>query len=452
MTMKSGISKIIEPFALAHVRLIVGDAKGTVLPDMTVLVGAHGRIERVSPSFNPPVPDEYHYLDGTGKYAMPGLINAHTHLFSQGRPLNPKMATPKGQRIIAAMVHSPFGRPYVNAMAKASIRTLLESGVTTIRTLGDIGYEAVTLRDEIAANEMVGPRVLASGPLLAIPDGHGAPLIALESETPQEARLHTRMNIEHGVNAIKIAATGGVTDSQVLGEAGSPQMTIEQMRAICDEAHNAGIIVAAHAQGAEGVRRALQAGVDTIEHGSRLDDELIELFTHNPNALRGHSALVPTLSAGFPLCAFGRDVTGITEIQAENSKLVVDGMIAGARAAHDAGIPVGVGTDTAMTFVTQYNTWRELALLVKFAGFTPAEAIHAATAVNARILNVCASTGSLEDGKVADMVVLDANPLESLAALARPALVIAAGHPVWHPHAKRFDDIDRLLDEAMERT
>ena len=383
MTMKSGISKIIEPFALAHVRLIVGDAKGTVLPDMTVLVGAHGRIERVSPSFDTPVPDEYHYLDGTGKYAMPGLINAHTHLFSQGCPLNPKMATPKGQRIIAAMVHSPFGRPYVNAMAKASIRTLLESGVTTIRTLGDIGYEAVTLRDEIAANEMVGPRVLASGPLLAIPDGHGAPLIALESETPQEARLHTRMN---------------------------------------------------------------------IEHGSRLDDELIELFTHNPNALRGHSALVPTLSAGFPLCAFGRDVTGITEIQPENSKLVVDGMIAGARAAHDAGIPVGVGTDTAMTFVPQYNTWRELALLVKFAGFTPAEAIHAATAVNARILNVCASTGSLEDGKVADMVVLDANPLESLAALARPALVIAAGHPVWHPHAKRFDDIDRLLDEAMERT
>ena len=100
MTMKSGISKIIEPFALAHVRLIVGDAKGTVLPDMTVLVGAHGRIERVSPSFDTPVPDEYHYLDGTGKYAMPGLINAHTHLFSQGRPLNPKMATPKGQRIM----------------------------------------------------------------------------------------------------------------------------------------------------------------------------------------------------------------------------------------------------------------------------------------------------------------------------------------------------------------
>lgn len=451
MTMKSGMSKIIEPFALAHVGLVVGDAGGTVLPDMTVLVGAHGRIERVSPSFGTPVPDEYRYLDGTGKYVMPGLINAHTHLFSQGRPLDPRMATPKGQRIIAAMVHSPVGKPYVNAVAKASVRTLLESGVTTIRTLGDIGYEAVALRDAIAANEMVGPRILASGPLMAIPDGHGAPLIALEGRTPQESRLHTRTNIEHGVDTIKIAATGGVTDSQARGEAGSPQMTIEQMRAICDEAHNAGLIVAAHAQSAEGVRRALKAGVDTIEHGSRLDDELIELFRHNPNALRGYSALVPTLSAGFPLHAFSRDVTGITEIQAENSKLVVDGMINGTRAAHDAGIPVGIGTDTAMTFVTQYNTWRELALLVKFAGFTPAEAIHAATAVNARILNVGASTGSLEEGKAADVVVLDANPLESLATLAHPALVVAAGHPVWHPHTKRFDDIDRLLDEAMER-
>ncbi|WP_241746856.1 hypothetical protein [Bifidobacterium dentium] len=135
MTMKSGISKIIEPFALAHVRLIVGDAKGTVLPDMTVLVGAHGRIERVSPSFDTPVPDEYHYLDGTGKYAMPGLINAHTHLFSQGRPLNPKMATPKGQRIIAAMVHSPFGRPYVNTpwRRRAYVRCWSRASLRSVR-------------------------------------------------------------------------------------------------------------------------------------------------------------------------------------------------------------------------------------------------------------------------------------------------------------------------------
>lgn len=449
--MKSQQSRIIEPFALMHANLVVADSKGSVLPDMAVLVDVRGRIESVTPSVSAIVPGGYHVLDATGKYVMPGMINAHTHLFSQGKPLNPKMATPKGQRITAAAMHSPVGKPYVSITAKTSVKTLLESGITTIRTLGDIGYEAVALRDEIAAGKMVGPRMLASGPLLAIPDGHGAPLIALESETAEEARLNVRKNIDNGVNAIKIAATGGVTDSQVLGEAGAPQMTIEQMRAICDEAHEAGIIVAAHAQSAEGVRRALTAGVDTIEHGSRLDDDLIELFRHNPNALRGYSALIPTLSAGFPLYAFDRSVTGVTDIQAQNSVTVVDGMIHGTKAAHEAGIPVGVGTDTAMTFVTQYNTWRELALLVKYAGFTPAEAIHAVTQVNARILNVDASTGSLDVGKYADLLVLDGNPIERLDTLAHPLLVVAAGHPVWRPAPKKFDDIDRLLDEALER-
>ena len=220
------------------------------------------------------------------------------------------------------------------------------------------------------------------------------------------------------------------------------------MRAICDEAHQYGVIVGAHAQSPEGVRRSLLAGVDTIEHGSVLDDELIGMFRHNPNALRGYSALVPTLSAGLPLTLLGQDVTGITDIQLENSKNVVGGMVSGARQAYEAGLMVGVGTDTGMTFVPQYATWRELELLVAYAGFSPAEALHAVTAVNASILGVDAETGSLEVGKSADLLVLNANPLDDLRALEHPALVIAAGHPVWRPGPKRFADIDALLDEA----
>ncbi|KAB7788394.1 metal-dependent hydrolase family protein [Bifidobacterium cebidarum] len=441
---------VIEPFALAHVRVVPGDESGTVHNNMTILVNAAGRIEQVAPSIETSIPEEYHYLDGTGKTVMPGLINAHTHLFAQGKPLNPKLATPKGQRMLSQLVHSALGKPYMASTVKANAQALLESGVTTIRTLGDVGYEVVDLREKITAGEVPGPRILASGPLLAIPEGHGAPLIALTSSTPEEARDCALRNIDHGVNAIKITATGGVTDAQKIGEAGSPQMSVEQMRAICDAAHEHGIIVGAHAQSAEGVRRALKAGVDTIEHGSVLDDELIALFRHNPDSLRGYSALVPTLSAGLPLTMIDQKVTGITDIQLENSRTVVEGMVAGARQAHEAGLEVGVGTDTGMTFVPQYATWRELVLLVRFAGFTPAQAIHAATQVNAQILGVDDITGSLKVGKAADLLVLSANPLEDLHALERPALVVAAGRPVFRPNVERFQHIDALLDRAYE--
>lgn len=277
---------------------------------------------------------------------MPGLINAHTHLFSQGKPLNPKLATPKGQRMVATFAHSPLGKPYMAATIKHNATTLLESGVTTIRTLGDVGYEVVTLRDQIDAGQILGPRILASGPLMAIPEGHGASLIALTSGTPEEARTAVAQNLKAGVNAIKIAATG------------------------------------------------------------------------------------------------------ITDIQLENSKNVVGGMVSGARQAHEAGLMIGVGTDTGMTFAPQYATWRELELLVAYAGFSPAEALHAATTINASILGVDAETGSLEVGKSADLLVLNANPLNDLRALEHPALVIAASHLVWRPRPKRFADIDALLDEA----
>ncbi|MBT1160721.1 amidohydrolase family protein [Bifidobacterium sp. SO1] len=442
------ITQSHEPFAITHAQVVTGDKAGTTLDDTTILVGGTGRIEQVSPSIATPIPDGYRMLDATGKTVMPGLINAHVHLFSDGRPLNPKMATPRGQRITAAIMHSPVGKPYLKARAKASVMTLLNSGVTTIRTLGDVGYEAVELREKVSDGRMTGPRILASGPLLAIPEGHGAPLIALTGESPDDMARNTRENLEHGVNAIKIAATGGVTDAQRLGEAGSPQMSVDQMRAICDVAHEAGVIVAAHAQSPEGVKRALLAGVDTIEHGSELDPSMIELFRHNPHALRGWSALVPTISAGLPMTLLDQATTGITDIQLSNARTVVAGMLAGANDAHDEDLRVGVGTDTAMTFVTQYNTWRELDLLVKRAGFTAAEAVHAATLGNAEILGVSDVTGSIEIGKAADLLVLEGDPLLDLRVLKEPVLVVANGSPVWHPKVRRFDDIDALLDRA----
>ncbi|MCH4208637.1 metal-dependent hydrolase family protein [Bifidobacterium sp.] len=439
----------VEPFALEHTNIVTGDDEGRTLHDMTIVIDESGRISDVMPSPQIAVPQGYHRIDASGKFVASGLINMHVHLFADGKPIDPRQATPRGQALLAGLVRTPVGRAYIRKKAISGLDTLLNSGVTTIRTVGDVGYTVVGLRDKIAAGKLLGPRVFASGPMLASPGGHGAPLVALECKDEEAARRNAEANIDHGVNAIKIAATGGITDSQVAGEAGSPQMDVASMRTICDAAHACGLIVAAHAQSPEGVMNALTAGVDTIEHGSELTDEMIALFHENPNSLHGYSSLIPTLSAGMSINAFPREVTGITEIQYENSKPVAEGMLEGARQAHMNGIRVGVGTDTGMTFVTQYATWRELYLLTHYAGFTAAEAFYAATRVNAEILGIGGETGSIEVGKCADLLVLDADPTQNLRTLAAPKLVVAAGRPVWRPSVKRFDDIDRRLDERL---
>ena len=182
---------IVEPFALAHATIVTGDKAGTILRNMTIVVGADGRIEQVAPSIETSIPAEYHYLDGTGKIVMPGLINAHTIC-------SPKQAAqseagdaqrPTYGRHIRAFA---IGQAYMAATVRHNATTLLESGVTTIRTLGDVGYEVVTLRDQIDAGQILGPRILASGPLMAIPEGHGAPLIALTSGTPGRGAYRSR--------------------------------------------------------------------------------------------------------------------------------------------------------------------------------------------------------------------------------------------------------------------
>lgn len=198
------------------------------------------------------VPAGVRVIDGTGKFLSPGLINVHAHLFSDGKPLPAFMTGEKTEHAVAAFSRSPLGRRMLYGRAKTNILTQMNSGVTTIRSLGDVRFEVVRVRNEIEAGDYLGPRVYPSGPLLAATGGHGTPTIALVSDDPWAGRRNVRANLRNGVTAIKIAATGGVTDARAIGEAGRPQMTEQEMAAICDEVHNAGVVVAAHAQSRRG--------------------------------------------------------------------------------------------------------------------------------------------------------------------------------------------------------
>ncbi|KFF31314.1 amidohydrolase family protein [Bifidobacterium bombi] len=440
----------IEPFAIEHATVATGDEDGRTLADTTIIVDDRGIITAIAASNETQVPEGYHKLNATGKVVSPGLINGHVHTFGDGKPLKSSSTSPEGQARLVKMMHTAPGRLMTYANSRKNVMTLLNSGVTTFRSVGDIGYELVKMRDEVNEGKLVAPRIIPAGPMMSITGGHGAPLVAIESDDPEQSQAAVEKNLDNGVGAIKIASTGGVTDSQVLGEAGTPQMTIDQMRVICEAAHANDLIVAAHAQSREGVYRALKAGVDTIEHGCELDDELTDLYLHNPNSLRGWSALEPTLSAGLPMELLPQNELGLTDIQMSNSHDVVKGMVDGARQAHEAGIKVGVGTDTAMPYVPQYDTWMEMHLMVHFAGFTPAQAFHAGTQVTAEILNVSDVTGSIEVGKSADLLVLAEDPVKNLRTLSHPLFISAAGHPVFHPNVDHFTDMDAELDKVYE--
>ena len=315
--------------------------------------------------------------------------------------------------------------------------------MTTLRTVGDVWHEVIEIRDAIEAGRLVGPRILPSGPLMAITGGHGAPTIALIGDDAATARTNARASILTGALALKIAATGGVTDAKEIGFAGTPEMPEASMRAVCEEAHAAGILVAAHAQSQAGVLATLRAGVDTIEHGSSMSPEIVDLYLDNPASLRSFSTMIPTLLACMPLVKLPND---LGEIIRTNAEMVLEEMSAGIRSTLEHGIRLGVGTDSGVSFATHSNFWREMQFLHTVAGLSRAAVLHAAAQVNAEILGLQAVTWRIEPGMDAGLLVIDGDTHEDLRQLSQPWLVVARGHRLPQPVADRLDEIDAQLD------
>ena len=309
-----------EKYALVNGVMLDGTRDMTPRTGLAVCVDGD-RIAAVCDAAD--VPEGYARVDLGGKYLLPGLINLHVHLPASGKPRK-KPSDPK--KLVKLITSNGLMRRIGVKMCEGYARTELLSGVTTIRTVGGVADFDTIIRDAARRGEILSPRVVASNMAVSVPGGHMAGSLAYEARTPEEAAAFVEKIAAEKPDLIKLMITGGVMDAEVVGEPGVLRMQPALVKAACDKAHALGMQVAAHVESPEGVRVALENGVDTIEHGAKPDEEILRLFKE-----RG-AALVATLSPALPFALFDREVSNCTEIAQFNGKIVFDGIIDCAKA------------------------------------------------------------------------------------------------------------------------
>jgi len=386
------------------------------------------------------IPAEYEKADLGGQYLMPGLINMHIHIPGSGKPKNKPTDTKK---LVKLLTSNGLMRKIVEMMYLKYSQTELYSGVTTVRSVGGVeSYDTLT-RDKINSGKAVGPRILAGNMAVSVPGGHMAGSLAYEATTPEEAAAFVEKIAKDKPDLIKLMITGGVLDAEEVGTPGVLKMKPELVKAACDKAHELGFMVAAHVESPEGVRVALENGVDTIEHGAKPDEQIISLFKER------NAAHVATLSPALPYAFFDLDVMHCEEKDQLNGKVVFEGIVDCADKCLENGIPVGLGTDTGCPFITHYDMWREVYYFEKFCGVSKSFALHTATEVNARIARIDDITGTVAKGKCADLVVTKLNPLDDLKALRNISEVITRGKRIVAPKVKKMANVEVELDKFL---
>lgn len=382
----------------------------------------------------------YNIIDLQGNYILPGLINMHVHLAGNGKPQKKQR---DNEKLVHTIMGSSLTRKIAYKMVSGFAKDELLSGVTTIRTVGGLGDFDTRLRDEIEAGTKTGPRILAANQGISVPGGHMAGSVAIAAETVDDALSQLAKSEEEKVDLIKLMITGGVMDAKEKGVPGELKMSPEMVRAVCQKAHEDGYLVAAHVESPEGVRVALENGVDSIEHGAKLSDDMIKLFKE-----RG-AFLCTTISPALPYALFDRSVTNATEVEQYNGNVVFEGIIACAKAALEHDIPVVLGNDVGCPWITQYDFWRELYYFHKYVGVSNAFAIYTATRRSAELAGIGHITGSIEKGKSADMLVISGNPLVNLRALRHPEMVITRGTILNHPKIRKRKQVETELDKFL---
>jgi imidazolonepropionase-like amidohydrolase len=329
------------------------------------------------------------------------LIDAHIHLCLDGSP-DP----------ISTLIKESI--PVTTIKTVHHARLTLEAGVTTVRDMGGRDYIDLAIRDSIESGFIQGPRMICSGKIVCMTGGHGWQF-GREASGIDGVREAVREQLKMGVNFIKLIATGGVMTKGV--DPGATQFTLEELMAGVEEARKAGRRTATHAQGTEGIKNSLWAGVNSIEHGFFLDDEAIELM------IEMKAYLVPTLRAPYQIIRGGVK-GGVPRFAVEKSKSVMKSHFQSVRRAYKSKIPIAMGTDSGTPFNRHGDNLIELELLMK-VGFNPMEAIVSATKTASEVLGMEKRIGTLEKGKLADLIVVNGNPLKDVRILQKKEEILA---------------------------
>ncbi len=397
------------------------DSVSGKMRDHVTLVVAKDRIQALEPG-DFKIPAGAKVIDLSADYVLPGLIDCHTHLGARADRYNE----------VDAFVDTPFDSAIAGVV---NANKTLQAGFTSLRDVGSLPFLAVDLRNNINAGFIPGPRIVASGPPISITGGHGdlnnfSPQTSVSmfpakndfqiADGPDEVRRVVREQVKYSVDVIKILASGGVLSKG--DQPGAPQYTLEELKVAADTAHQAGRKIAAHAHGAQSIKWAIEAGIDSIEHASLVDDEGIRL------AKEHGTYFVMDIYDDDYILNVGPKI-GMSQELLNKERALGQTQRNNFRKAHAAGVKMAFGTDAGV--YPHGDNAKQFHYMVMY-GMTPTEAIQAATVSAADLVGRSNDVGQLTPGHFADLVAVTANPLDHIEVLEHVDTVVKGGVMVKH--------------------
>ena len=398
---------------LLHVGNLIDVSSGEISKAVTIRISGN-KIESITKGYAK-TKSEDQVINLKQSFVLPGFMDMHVHLAGE--------YVPKAER--PSKVEPEFSALFAANSAK---KTLM-AGFTTVRNLGDGGMETIALRKAISEGLMVGPRIFTSGKTIATTGGHGDPTNGMSKDSyspptpkqgvidsPNDAIKAVRQRYKDGTDGIKITATGGVLSVAKSGE--NPQFTDEELAAIVKTANDYGLWTAAHAHGKEGMKRAVLAGINSIEHGTFMDEEVMQLMK------KKGTYYVPTIMAGNWVAEKAKIPNFFPELVRPKAEKIGPQIQSTFEAAYKAGVKIAFGTDSGVS--AHGDNWQEFILMTD-AGMPSAVALKSATIETAKLLRIEDKLGQIKPGMLADIIALPANPIINIKVVENVIFVMKDG-------------------------